>query len=106
MSKEKPISVVVSTRKIDENYKKHIIELKEVEEKCDLIVVAHGSLIIHEYKYFINKGKKIVKLLLDAGADITATTKYGSSILDIVEDSYNQELKDLFDTYFEEKLKK
>ena len=26
MSKEKPISVIISTRKIDENYKKHIIE--------------------------------------------------------------------------------
>lgn len=51
-------------------YRRHIITLKEVEQKCDLIVVAHGSLFKDEYKYFSNKGIKIAKLILGPSVSI------------------------------------
>jgi hypothetical protein len=49
-----------------EPYADYIIPLEEIEEKCDLIVVCHGSLHLDEYAHFKSKGKKIVKQVLGA----------------------------------------
>jgi hypothetical protein len=42
----------------------YIIDLKEADSKCDLIITAHGSLFIDEYKHFNKKGIRIVKHML------------------------------------------
>lgn len=41
-----------------------IIDISEVEDKCDLVITAHGSLLIEEYKRFFKKGIRIVKHIL------------------------------------------
>jgi hypothetical protein len=42
----------------------YIIDLKEVEDKCDLVITAHGSLFVDEYRHFAKKGIRIVKHML------------------------------------------
>lgn len=48
------------------NYAQHIITLEEAKEKCDLIVVGHGSIHREKYKEFKSLGKKIVKQIMGA----------------------------------------
>ena len=49
-----------------EKYAEYIITKEEAKKKCDLIVEAHGSLLIDEYKKYKKLGKKIVKQVLGA----------------------------------------
>lgn len=52
-----------------EKYGQHIISKEQAKEKCDVIVVCHGSLANHEYPEYTKLGKKIVKQIL--GAELT-----------------------------------
>jgi hypothetical protein len=49
-----------------EKYSKDIISIEEAEEKCDIIVICHGSLPLDVISKFKSKGKKIVKQVLGA----------------------------------------
>lgn len=42
----------------------YIIDLNEVKGKCDLVITAHGSLFVEEYRDFVKNGIKIVKHML------------------------------------------
>lgn len=78
---EKAYIVNVTDVKIDPNsdsplaaYANHIIQLKEIEGKCDLLVVCHGSLLPEEYSKFASSGIRIVKLALGAQQSIFTET--------------------------------
>lgn len=45
-------------------FRNHIIDLKDVKKYCNLVVVAHGSLLISEYRELVASGIKITKLIL------------------------------------------
>lgn len=47
-----------------DEYAPFIITKEEAKQKCDLIVVCHGSLAVEEYAAFRAAGKKIVKQIL------------------------------------------
>ena len=51
-------------------FKKHIIDLKDVKKYCNLVVVAHGSLLISEYRELASCGIKITKLILGPSVSI------------------------------------
>jgi Protein of unknown function (DUF2827) len=53
-----------------QKYTQHIISKEQAKEKCDLIVVCHGSLNNAEITEFKSLGKKIVKHIL--GAELAA----------------------------------
>jgi hypothetical protein len=68
---EKSYIVNVTNVKIDPNsnsplapYAEHIIGLGEVPQKCDLLVVCHGSLLPEEYKTLNKLGIRVVKQAL------------------------------------------
>ena len=47
-----------------EKYSKDIISIEEAVEKCDIIVICHGSLPLNVISKFKSKGKKIIKQVL------------------------------------------
>ena len=55
-------------------YAEHFISISEVKEKCDLLVVCHGSLHDYEYADFAKSGIKIVKQVLGAQQSIFTET--------------------------------
>ena len=72
-------SFIVNVSKIDpglykktswEKYSKDIISVEEAEEKCDILVICHGSLSLEVISRFKSKGKKIVKQVLGAELSI------------------------------------
>jgi hypothetical protein len=78
---EKAYIVNVTDVRIDQNsdsplsrYASNIINIKEVQDKCDLIVVCHGSLLPEEYAKFALSGIRIVKLALGAQQSIFTET--------------------------------
>ena len=78
---EKAYIVNVSGIKIDPNsqsplapYAKHIISINEVKDKCDLLVVCHGSLLQEEYDSFNKNGIRIVKQVLGAQMSVFVET--------------------------------
>jgi hypothetical protein len=78
---EKAYIVNVSNIKIEPNsasplspYAEHIIHVSEVKEKCDLLVVCHGSLLQEEYDDFHKNGIVIVKQVLGSQMSIFTET--------------------------------
>jgi hypothetical protein len=53
-----------------EKYSDNIISIKEIEEKCDIIVICHGSMSHDVILNLKNKGKKVVKQVLGAELSI------------------------------------